>query len=184
RRARGRPDDDARGCGGAVPADRRLTVRSQKELDAEFTLDSIGDLDAVVARRMAAAAAADGGFKASRAIPYGARAAETMHLSLPDPAAGPAPVQMFIHGGFWMYMSAADFSFLARGFVPFGIALALLDYPLIPSVRLGDIVAACRRAVAFLHRHARGHGLDPDRIFISGNSAGRHFVAGCAGAAW
>jgi arylformamidase len=161
-----------------------LTVRSQQELDAEFTLDSIGDLNAVVARRKAAAMAADEEYPSIRAIPYGDGAAETLHLFLPRSAAARASVQMFIHGGFWMSMSAADFSFLARGFVPFGIALALLDYPLIPSVRLGDIVGSCRRAVAFMHRQGRAHGINPDRIFISGNSAGGHLVAELLDRAW
>ena len=159
-------------------------MRSQRELDAEFTLDSIRDLDAVLARRKAAAAVADAEFKSVRAIPYGTGPAETLHLFLPSPAAASVPVQMFIHGGFWMYMSAAEFSFLARGFVPFGVALALIDYPLIPSVRLADIVDSCRRAVAYIHRYGRTHGLDPDRIFISGNSAGGHLVAELLDRAW
>jgi arylformamidase len=161
-----------------------LSVRSQQELDAEFTLDSIRDLDAVVARRKAAAAAADAEYQSIRAIPYGTHPAETLHLYLPRPAAAPAPVEMFIHGGFWMYMSAAEFSFLARGFVPFGVALALIDFPLIPSVRLADIVDSCRRAVAFIHHRGREYGLDPDRIFISGNSAGGHLVAELLDRAW
>jgi arylformamidase len=83
-----------------------------------------------------------------------------------------------------MMMSAEEFAFLARGFAPFGIALAVLDYPLIPTVRLGDVVAACRRAVSFIHRHGRAHGIDPDRIFISGNSAGGHLVAELMDRSW
>ena len=105
-----------------------------------------------MARRKAATAAAYAEFPVTRAIRYGAGAAETFHLFSPASARAPAPVQIFIHGGFWMMMSAEEFSFLARGFVPFGVALAVIDYPLIPAVRLGDIVDACRRAIGYIHR--------------------------------
>jgi arylformamidase len=86
-------------------------------------------------------------------------------------------VEIFIHGGFWLSMEAEQFSFLARGFVPYGAALVVIDYPLIPVVRLAGIVDACQRAVAYLHRHGTEHGLDSDRMFIAGNSAGGHLVA-------
>ena len=45
--------------------------------------------------------------------------------------------------------------------MPFGAALVVIDYPLIPTVRMAGIVAACRRAVTYVHRHGSEHGLDP-----------------------
>lgn len=149
----------------------------QAALDAEFTLDTVPDLDAVFARRAAATADADARLKATRAIPYGPGRNETLNLFHPASATGPAPVQIFIHGGFWSSLSADDFSFVAAGFVPFGAAVAVIDYPLIPEVRLGDIVLSCMRALAFIHTHGGEHGLNPERIFVSGNSAGAHLVS-------
>ena len=55
-------------------------MRSQRELDAEFTLDTISDLDVLLARRAAAAATAYTQFPAIRALPYGPGAGETFHL--------------------------------------------------------------------------------------------------------
>jgi arylformamidase len=159
-------------------------VRSQRELDAEFTLDTIRDLDVLLARRAAAAATAYTQFPAIRALPYGPGAGETFHLFLPLSASGLAPVEIFIHGGFWISMEAEQFSFLARGFVPFGAALVVIDYPLIPAVRMADIVDACRRAVAYVHRHGIEHGLDHDRMFVAGNSAGGHLVAELMDRTW
>ena len=159
-------------------------MQTQSELDAEFTLDSVTDLDAVVARRAAAAQQAYLQFPVKRAIPYGPGAGQTFHLFSPDKADAPAPILVFIHGGFWVSMEAEQFSFLARGFVPSGIALAVIDYPLIPTVRMADIVQACRRAVAYLHQHGHAHGLDPQRIHISGNSAGGHLVAELMDCTW
>ena len=159
-------------------------MRTQRELDAEFTLDSVADLDAVLARRAAAAQQAYAQFPVTRAIPYGPGAGQTFHLFWPGTAGALAPVLVFVHGGFWISMEAEQFSFLARGFVPFGIALAVIDYPLIPTVHMADIVQACRRAVVYMHRHGGSHGLDPQRIHICGNSAGGHLVAELMDRTW
>lgn len=142
-----------------------------------FTLDSIQDLPAVLARRDAANAAAIPVYPCRAAIPYGPGTAETFDLYPARSATGPVPVQIFVHGGFWSMMQAAQFAFLAPGFVPFGAALVVIDYPLIPNVRMADIVASCARAVTFLHSHAAEFGIDPARIYVSGNSAGGHLVA-------
>ena len=159
-------------------------MRTQRELDAEFTLDSVTDLDAVLARRATAAQQAYTQFPVTRAIPYGPGPGQTFHLFLPEPGGAPAPVLVFIHGGFWISMEAEQFSFLARGFVPYGIALAVIDYPLIPTVHMADIVQACRRAVAHMHQYGLSQGLDPQRIHICGNSAGGHLVAELMDRAW
>ncbi len=142
-----------------------------------FTLDSIQDLPAVLARRDAANAAAVPLFPCQAAIAYGPGPAETFDFYPARNEDGPVPVQIFIHGGFWSMMQAAQFAFLAPGFVPFGAALVVIDYPLIPTVRMDDIVASCVRAVAFVHDHAGEYGIDPARIYVSGNSAGGHLVA-------
>ena len=150
---------------------------SKAEFDTEFTLDSIPDMPRLVARRAAAGEEGFAQFEALRDIRYGARPEETLHLFPAKNSVGAAPLHIFIHGGFWRSMEAAQFGFLARGFVPFGAALALIDYPLIPAVRLSDIVASCRAAIAWAYHHGSEYGLDRERIFISGNSAGGHLVA-------
>lgn len=147
----------------------------QRALDAEFTLDTIADLPAVRARREDAARSADQRFKSIRDIPYGDDPAQT--LDLYPAAQSSAPVQIFVHGGFWSTMRAAEFSFLADGFIPFGSALIIIDYPLIPTVRMADIVKSCQKAVAWTFQRGAEYGLDSDHIFISGNSAGGHLVA-------
>lgn len=152
-------------------------MKNQSALDAEFTLDSVADLDAILARRALAAQSAYAQFAVQRSIPYGPDAEQTFHLFLPPTPTGPVPVLIFIHGGFWVSMHAEQFSFLARGFVPFGIALAVIDYPLIPAVRMADIVHACQLAVGYIHQHGGTHGIDTRRIHICGNSAGGHLVA-------
>lgn len=150
--------------------------RTQAELDAEFRLDRIVDLDAVFARRAKASEAALAKFEAVRDIAYGTNPGETLNLFPAQGGAAPAPVQVFIHGGFWSSLAAVDFSFVAEGFVPRGVAVAVIDYPLIPSVGLGDIIRSCLRSIAYLRGHASELGIDPARVFVSGNSAGAHLV--------
>jgi arylformamidase len=144
--------------------------------DEQFRLDRIQDLEGVMRRREAAARQALAQGPCERAIRYAAAPGCTLNLFRPA-APGPAPTLMFIHGGFWRSLDADLFSFVAPGFVSAGAAVAVIDYPLIPSVRLGDIVDACFDAVSFLHREAPALGLEASRLVVCGNSAGGHLVA-------
>ena len=105
-----------------------------------FTLDSIKDLDAVMRRRALAAEQVSARYVCERAIAYGPDPDHTLDLYLPPGLQGPVPVLMFIHGGFWRSLRAAQFSFLAPAFVDHGVALAVIDYPLIPRVRMQEVV--------------------------------------------
>ncbi len=149
-----------------------------------FTLDSIKDLDAVMRRRALAAERASALYACERAIPYGPDEDHTFDLYRPPGVAGPVPVLMFIHGGFWRSLRAAQFSFLAPAFVDHGVALAVIDYPLIPRVRMQEVVQACRLALVHLHRQADVLGLDRERIAVAGHSAGGHLVAELMDTAW
>lgn len=151
-----------------------MAETARRAMDAAFSLDTVRDLDAVFARRAAAAQTALAAYPVHRGLAYGPGRAETLNIF---PAGPGAPVMVFIHGGFWRSLDADLFSFLAPGFVPAGAALAVIDYPLIPDVRLAEIVEACRRAVGWVRDNAGSFGADPDRLFVSGNSAGGHLVA-------
>jgi arylformamidase len=94
------------------------------------------------------------------------------YLDLFMPAKKPAPILVFIHGGYWRILSAREFSFVARGPVARGFAVAVTNYSLCPAVRIDEITRQSRAAVAWLHRYARDFGGDPDRIFVAGHSAG------------
>lgn len=157
--------------GSAIPIERNPA------LDSEFTLDSIADLESVRARRARASRDALAAFDPLLDVAYGDGPDETLILFRPPAAGAPPPVQVFIHGGFWSSLAAADFTFLAPGFVPQGAALALIDYPLIPRVRFSQIVRSCLGAVDFLYRGGEELGIDPTRLFLSGSSAGGHLVA-------
>ena len=109
-------------------------------------------------------------------VSYGTHAAERLDV-FPAAKPGPAPVHVFVHGGYWQRMDKADFSYVVRGLRPAGAATVVIDYGLMPSIDLDELVRQCRAAVAWVHRHASEWGGDPARITISGHSAGGHLVA-------
>lgn len=142
-----------------------------------FTLDSIQDLDAVMQRRTAAAESASASYACQRLIAYGPDPDHTLDFYPAQSLDGPSPLVLFVHGGFWRSMRASQFSFLARGFVDQGVSLAVIDYPLIPRVRMEQVVHACRLALAHVLAHSHEMGIDADRVVVAGNSAGGHLVA-------
>lgn len=107
-------------------------------------------------------------------IAYGAGANEKLDLFLPADAGGSRPVHLFVHGGYWRMFSKDDFSFVADTVVAAGGIAAIVDYDLMPAVRMQTIVAQVRKAAAWLVTNASSFGGDADRLSISGHSAGAH----------
>jgi arylformamidase len=90
---------------------------------------------------------------------------------------GDGTCMMFIHGGYWRALDKADFSFLAPAWVDSGVSLAVVNYDLCPKVTIEEIVRQMLRASRWLWLHAEDHGMDQDRLFVSGHSAGGHLTA-------
>ena len=146
-------------------------------LDAQFSLDTARDLAAAMQRRLDLSAAARATVPNRLKVPYGPGPDATLDLFLPPPGSGPSPVLLFIHGGFWKALDAATFSFVGGAYAPAGALVAVIDYPLIPSVRLGAIADAVMASIAWVARNAGAHGGDPRRIHVAGHSAGGHLAA-------
>jgi arylformamidase len=109
-------------------------------------------------------------------VAYGSHPGERLDLFLP-PEPRRAPIHVFIHGGYWHLLDKSDFSFVAQGLRPAGAVVAVINYALVPTVDMDELVRQCRASIAWLHRHAASFGGDPDRISVSGHSAGGHLVA-------
>jgi len=97
---------------------------------------------------------------------------------------GPAPLIVFIHGGYWQELSKDDSSFSAPAWVDRGVAFAALGYTLAPEASLVEIVAECRRAVLWLYENAGDLGVDKRRVVVAGSSAGAHLAAMVAVPGW
>jgi arylformamidase len=112
-------------------------------------------------------------------VAYGHGDAEKLDIFPAPRKAGtpPAPVMVFIHGGYWRSLDKSDHSFLAPAFVKRGACVVVLNYALCPAVTIPDIVLQMVKAVAWVYRHIAVHGGDPQRISLVGHSAGGHLAA-------
>jgi arylformamidase len=54
---------------------------------------------------------------------------------------------------------------------------APIDYGLAPEYRMDEIVDHVRSAVAWIYGHIAEYGGDPERLYVSGNSAGAYLAA-------
>lgn len=108
---------------------------------------------------------------------YGPNANELLDLYPARAGQSPSPVQLYIHGGYWRAQDKADVAFLAAPMTKAGATVVIINYDLCPAVGLDEIVAETMRAIAWTYRNIAEHGGDPERLFISGNSAGAHLCA-------
>ena len=93
-----------------------------------------------------------------------------------DPRPRPGVIQ--VHGGGWIVGSRLEQGIpllnhmAANGWIGFNI-----DYRLSPRATLPDHVIDVKRAIAWVREHATELGVDPERICLTGGSAGGHLTA-------
>jgi arylformamidase len=112
-----------------------------------------------------------------RTVRYGKSEDEVLDIFAPADVRD-APVMIFIHGGAWIRSTKDDASFAAPVFTRRGAIFIAVNYSSLASVRMPDIAEQCRRAIEWAVRNASSYGGSPQRVFISGHSAGAH-LSGC-----
>jgi len=148
----------------------------QAALDAQYNLrEAVPSHPAYFARWAADSRAVRDRIGGRLDIAYGGGVREMLDLFAADRA--PAPLLVFLHGGYWQAMDKSDFSFIAPAYLAAGIDVAVVNYTLAPAAAMDAIVGQIRRAVAFLARDAMTLGVDRARIFLAGHSAGGHLTA-------
>src|SRR3954454_2386521 len=107
-----------------------------------------------------------------------------MDLHLPSERGGPVPCVVWIHGGAWWEgdrrfppgnWGREDHWF--RMLTASGMAVATIDYRLAGESRYPAQLADAQAAIRFLRHQAGPLGIDPNRIGVSGESAGGHLAA-------
>lgn len=98
-------------------------------------------------------------------------------------AAGPHPVVVFVHGGYWHTQGRRYFQPVTGLYGNVGVALAargvlavLPSYRLFPAATLEAELDDVLAAVVWARAHAAEHGGDPTKIVLAGHSAGAHLI--------
>jgi arylformamidase len=115
---------------------------------------------------------------------YGVSPAERLDVFPARSAARPSPVFVYLHGGYWRLLDAADSGFMAPAFTQAGICVVAVNYALAPDVSLDEIVRQCRAALAWIFGHIREFGGDAARVHVAGSSAGGHLAAMLIAPGW
>lgn len=126
--------------------------------------------------------AAESAGRARLNLAYGPDPRERIDLFLPEDSSF-APLHVFFHGGYWQSMERYDFSALAAAPNSAGLAVAIVGYPLCPSVKLERVVAAARAAIVWLSS-AEIPEIRSDSMHVAGHSAGGHLAAIVAVTDW
>jgi arylformamidase len=146
-------------------------------VDLFRTRDHVADFDDYVAQFVSRSAATRATLRAELDVAYGQGADERLDLFFPSAMEGPAPVHLFIHGGYWRMFAKSDYSYVADTVTQAGAIAAIMDYSLMPTVRMDTIVDQVSRAAQWLAAHAAEYGGDPSTLSVSGHSAGAHLCA-------
>ncbi|MBK9169954.1 MAG: alpha/beta hydrolase [Bryobacterales bacterium] len=111
-------------------------------------------------------------------ISYGQYAENKLDILRPkEPAAGRRPGVLLIHGGGWTggtkesRIEYAGMQYLKQGFV-----VATVQYRLAGVAPAPAAVTDVLNAAAWFRKNAKNYGVDPNRIVVTGDSAGGHLA--------
>jgi acetyl esterase/lipase len=112
-----------------------------------------------------------------RNVVFAQRGGRDLRLDLYVPATPrPAPVIVWYHGGSWKYGSKA-FHLHLRDLTRAGFAIAAPDYRFLQQARWPAQLDDARDAVRWLRANGARYGIDPQRMGLSGESAGGQLAA-------
>ncbi len=98
-----------------------------------------------------------------------------MDLYVPQ-TAKPAPVVIWIFGGSWK-RGYNWYHLNVRELTRYGIAVAAIQYRMSDKFPYPAQLEDCRSSMAWLREHGSEYGVDPERIGVTGESAGGHLAA-------
>ena len=83
-----------------------------------------------------------------------------------------APLLVFIHGGYWQALSAAESLALAPAILARGWSYAAIEYTIAPEGSIPHMIRECHAALAVL-----ADAVSPSSVTLVGHSAGAHLAA-------
>lgn len=160
-------------------------MTSQSELDRHYSARgsvSVELYEQITARYASLSAEATSGLSAQRDVVYDPQSGNAVDIfGVGD---GLRPAFIFVHGGYWRAHSKRDSAFMAAAMALRGVVTVSVDYTLIPNADLKEIVRQVRQSVAWCYKSGADHGIDPERLFVGGSSAGGHLTAATVTGDW
>lgn len=86
------------------------------------------------------------------------------------------PVFIFIHGGNWNSGNKSLYNFFGNRLARKNIVAINIDYPLSPMAKYDQMAMSSAESVKWIKENIKQYGGDPERIYISGHSAGGHLA--------
>lgn len=148
---------------------------TRDELDAQYT-NVKNEADAATQKRLQShSAEVAERLATSRDLAYGEHPSDRFDLYRAD--GPPGPVIIFTHGGQWQRGSTTASCGWAEAALSHGISFIAATFPMLPDVRLPDMIEHTTALVRHVRANAAELGVDPNRICIAGHSSGAHLAA-------
>jgi acetyl esterase/lipase len=100
-----------------------------------------------------------------------------LNAFLPEKTSAPTPAIVEIHGGWWFGGGAASQPQGVGGwqiFMRHKLAIFSIEYRLGEAGGFPQNIRDCRNAIRFIRKNAKQFNIDPNRIAVTGGSAGGH----------
>jgi acetyl esterase/lipase len=97
-----------------------------------------------------------------------------LDLYVPRNQPGPTPTVVYIHGGGWVGGSKETSLLAIMPYLEMGLAVVNVEYRMARVSLAPAAVEDCRCALRWVIRNAKQYNFDPNKIILTGHSAGGH----------
>src|SRR5260221_11695489 len=111
----------------------------ERQLNARAT---VPDIAPILARYATESARMRAALPCQLAVSYGASEPERLDI-FPSATGGPAPIFVFLHGGYWRLLDSGDFCFMAGWLTKAGAGVVAVNLAPSPDVTLAAIASQC-----------------------------------------
>lgn len=103
--------------------------------------------------------------------------AQTLNVFAPKKSAQLKEVLIFVYGGSWNSGKKEIYNFFGSRWARKDVVTVIVDYPKSPKAGYDEMAIDVATSVKWVKENISKYGGDPNKIFISGHSAGGHLAA-------